>query len=365
MNVVVPRLAVCICTYQRPVLLGRLVADLLEQETRPDALIVVDGEPASGQVRGVLESSGYAGRLVYVASNHPNQPFQRYLGWRCAVQLQVEILLYFDDDIRLLERGTLAKIILPFSWTDRHVVGVTAQTISPKMEEKLARAPALLEQKQARTSALARWFGEGVRTRAGGLTASGQRVEADCAGTSYASVDCLRGRVMAFRMSALSRVNFPDDLFALAGVRAGLGEDTLISHSLLSSGELLTACEARIEHPEDELPNSYPHRAFDYGMAVAYSRRLLNDYFRWPRLPLLQDRLALARSYAGNLFLNWWRFIFHPRMHRFNYARGYTVGVWRAILRPPRAKALTPHIDWEADAQRALSSKVDLVTRHV
>ena len=358
-------LAVCICTFQRPALVGRLVADLLEQGTRPDALIVVDGDPASGQARSVLESSGFAGRLVYVASNHPNQPYQRYLGWRVAVELPADILLYFDDDIRLLERETIEKIIQPFSWMDRHVAGVTAPTFSPRSAEKLSAAPALLEQRQARTPALARWFGEGTRTPPGGLTASGHRVEADCAGNPYARVDCLRGRVMAFRMSALGRANFPDDLFAMKHVRAGLGEDTLISHSVLPSGELLTACEARIEHPDDEMPNSYPHRAYDYGIAVSYSRRLLNDYYRFPGKPLLKDRLALARSYAGNMVLNWWKFFRQPRAHRFQYARGYARGVWRAILRPPRAKILTPRIDWEADAVRALESKMELTPRHV
>ena len=361
MNVAVPRLAVCICTYQRPALLGRLVADILGQGRRPDALIVVDGDPASGQARSVLEESAGAGvRIVYQPSDHPNQPYQRYLGWRVAARESVDILLYFDDDIRLLERETVEKIILPFSWADRRVAGVTAQTLTPRLEQNLAGVPALLEQKQASTSALARRFGEGTRTRPGGLTASGHRVEADCAGTSYARVDCLRGRVMAFRMTCLSRANFPDDLFAIKHARLGMGEDTLISHSVLSSGELLTACEARIEHPDDELPNSYPHQAFDYGIATSYSRRLLNDYFRFPRPPLTRDRLALLRSYAGNLFLNWWNFFRQPRAYRLQFARGYSVGVWRAIVRPPRARTLTPHIDWEADAERALASRVNM-----
>ena len=104
MNVAVPRLAVCICTYQRLALLGRLVADLLGQGRRPDALIVVDGDPASGQARSVLEESAGAGvRIVYQPSDHPNQPYQRYLGWRVAARESVE---------RRIARARAAKISL-------------------------------------------------------------------------------------------------------------------------------------------------------------------------------------------------------------------------------------------------------------
>jgi glycosyltransferase involved in cell wall biosynthesis len=351
------KLAICICTYQRPQLLKRLISDLREQSHPFGWLIVVDGDPASGQVRSVLkEGAGF--RVIYQPSNHPNQPYQRFLGWRIAAQEKVDLLVYFDDDIRFLESDALEKIVRPFSWTGRRVAGVTANTISPNRDEKLSAAPALLEQtKKKRTPVFVEWLGDSKRTAPGGLTASGQRVPLRSDGLEYANVECLQGRVMAFRMSALERANFPDDLFAVKQVNAGMGEDTLISHGVLTRGELLLACEVLVEHPDDDLPNSYPHQSFWYGFAVAYSRRLLNDYFRFPGKPFLMDRIALCKSYLGNFILNWGCFLLRPRGFRFQYAAGYTWGVVRAFINPPRAKNLTPHIDWDADAERAIASR--------
>lgn len=348
-------LGVCICTYQRPHLLQRLIRDLQGQARPFGWLIVVDGDPASGQVRSVLgEAAGV--RVAYVPSNHPNQPYQRFLGWRLAARENVDVLVYFDDDIRFLESDALDKIIRPFFWTGRRVAGVTANTLSPRRDEKLVTAPALVAQKQTQTPAIVDWLGDGGRTPPGGLTATGQRVPPKCNGAEYVNVECLQGRIMAFRMSALERSSFPDDLFALKQIGLGMGEDTLISHGVLARGELLLACEARIEHPEDELPNSYPHQAYRYGFAVAYSRRLLNDYFRFPEKTFWRDRVSLLKSYFGNVVLNWGRFLLQPRGFRFSYAAGYTWGALKGLVRPPRAKTLTPHIDWDADADRALAA---------
>ena len=45
---------VCICTFKRPTLLSRLIDDLLKQALLPEAIIVVDGDPNSNEVKGLL-----------------------------------------------------------------------------------------------------------------------------------------------------------------------------------------------------------------------------------------------------------------------------------------------------------------------
>ena len=92
------------------------------------------------------------------------------------------------------------------------------------------------------------------------------------------------------------------------------------------------------------------------GFGTAYSRRLLNDNFRWPESPTWGDRLALVKSYCGTLLLNWSRALLSPKTHRFAYAWGYTCGAWRGLAQPPTAQRLTPTVDWAKDAQAALNA---------
>lgn len=350
------KLAVCICSYRRPHLLKRLLEDIGAQSCLPEFVIVVDGDPASGDVQKMLTGlKGLDTELFYLPSNHPNQPYQRYLGWLVAEQKDASHLLYFDDDIHFLEIDVIEKIVLPLTWKCRRVVGVTANTISPNVERKLSAAPALRGQKFQSLSWLARWLGDGAGTPPGGLTPTGMRVEPDYTENEpYLRVEWLQGRVMAFRMSVLKRSSFSDDLFALKQIRAGKGEDTLISRTALSQGELLLARDVLIEHPDDDLPNSYPYEAYRYGFAVSYSRRLLNDHYRWPQKPRLSDRISLVKSYLGNSVLSWSRFILNPRAYKFRFAAGYTLGALRGLFQPPRAKYLTPEIDWDISAEEAL-----------
>jgi hypothetical protein len=355
-------LAICICTYKRPHLLRRLMTDLTKQTCLPKCLIVVDGDPSSGCVRREMEAIrlSHPVNLFYLPSNFANQPYQRYLGWKLAKQEKTDLLLYFDDDIHLLGCTEVENILQPFSWEHRNIAGVTARTIPGKSVSKLAEAPAVLEQKQLGLPSWLRWLGESNRTKPGGLTSTGQRIEPLYSGNSFVEVEWLQGRVMAFRMSFLEPANFPKDMFALKFAGAGLGEDTLISHSVHSRGQLLLCCDILIEHPDDDLPNSYPYKAYNYGFAVSYSRRLINDYFRWPDKPFLKDRISLVTSYVGNILLGWSRFFSRPVSHRFMYAAGYTVGAAKGIIWPPRSTRLAPNVDWETEAQEALQDRVDL-----
>jgi hypothetical protein len=91
------------------------------------------------------------------------------------------------------------------------------------------------------------------------------------------------------------------------------------------------------------------------GFGVAYSRRLLNDNYRWPETPRISDRIALLKSYFGTALLEWFRALRTPKAHRFAYAWGYTVGAVKGVFSSPRASRLTPEIDWTRDAERTLA----------
>ena len=160
---------------------------------------------------------------------------------------------------------------------------------------------------------------------------------------------------MAYRMDALMEDCFTEDLFALDQVRCGLGEDTILSRRVGTRGKLLYCFDTQIEHPNEDTSKAYPTKAFKYGHAIAYSRRFMNDHYIPFGKPTFSHRFALGRSYLGNFLVNWLTALAHPRSYRFAYAAGYTVGALRGVFISPIAKNLTPQIDWQADAGRALA----------
>jgi hypothetical protein len=156
-------------------------------------------------------------------------------------------------------------------------------------------------------------------------------------------------------MDGLNSNSFSDALFAMYELRMGKGEDTVLSRRVGINGTMVMVFGLNIKHPDDDEPRAYPTQPFQFGYALAYSRRLINDCYRAPDQPKIQDRVELVKSYIGTAVLAWSGATANPRRHRFAYAAGYTLGALRGLIHKPTARNLTPKIDWRADAERALA----------
>ena len=165
---------------------------------------------------------------------------------------------------------------------------------------------------------------------------------------------------MAYRMSAIDESCFSETLFALARVGCGHGEDTLLSRRIGSRGKLHMMHQVILDHPNLDPPKAYATHAFRMAWGTAYSRRLINDDYRWPNRPIFSDRWALAKSHAGTSLIHAIAAIRRPRLHRFSYAAGYACGAVYAWIRPPDARHLAPGIRWRDDAAAALGSMIHL-----
>ena len=345
-------LAVCIPTYKRSHLLELLISDLLRQTRCPDHLILVDGDPESGNVKRMLAALDAPVPISYVPSNHGNLAYQRYLGWRVAANSGASILVYFDDDERLMQSNVLELLTLPLG--QAAVVGVGCHIRFGENSDGTDAAVARGNRKQ---SVLVKMLGSGRKELPGRLTPSGHRVSPTDDGSDYIEVDWLRGGVMAYWMAAISQESFSDDLFALDHVRCGLGEDTILSRRIGASGKLLYTFRTVVDHPNADKPKSYPHEGRRYAYSATYSRRFLNDHYRVYAAPTASDRWNLVKSYAGNLLLVWMRVLKEPSKLNFALARGTTLGAIHGVTRPPTAKQLTPDINWWADAESAFNDK--------
>jgi glycosyltransferase involved in cell wall biosynthesis len=353
-------LAVCIPTYRRPHLLQMLLGDLDLQTVAIDRLIVVDGDPSSGSVLKTLERQPcVASEVLYVASNHANLPFQRYLGWRAAHG--AALLLYLDDDLRLLSAAGIETLIRPLRALRGRVVGTTAEFVAPPGEAQGSRRSPRGPGNHIPWRRLLGRLGSSHRIPTGGVSPAGHRRPVAFRGKPYEIVGGLRGGAMAYRMSAITEDCFSDALFAMGEHGWGLGEDTLLSRNIGSRGILLTAQRAGIVHPHGHEPVACRSDAFGRGYATAYSRRLLNDHFRGSEPPRWSDRLALIKSYAANVAMNWIGAAGRRRDHgAAAFAAGYSFGAMRGLLQAPSSRHLTPGIDWFADAEAALAETREL-----
>jgi glycosyltransferase involved in cell wall biosynthesis len=348
------KLALCIPTFKRAYLLRLLLDDVAAQTVRPDKLVVVDGDPASGEVRDVLAQHlpHAPWSVVYLPSNHANLAYQRYLGFLATGDH--ELLLYLDDDLRISDAAALEQLVVPLLQPNSTYVAGTARIRYPaELGQAEGAVRDRIEDSRRGPGLLTRWLGASHSTHPGGLTAVGNRI-APNASSRYADVEWLRGGVMVFRTEILSDEFFSDDLFALTHAGCGLGEDTFLGRRALSRGKVFMANEVVVDHPNADAPKAYPIDACRMGYATAYSRRFINDTYRGFGAPSIQDRWSLVRGLAGGSLLSIMRAVRSANRRRAAYAAGYLFGAVNAFARPPRAARLTPHIRWRSDALSAL-----------
>jgi len=227
-SMVDPGLVVAIPTYRRASLLSDLLGDLLQQSVQPESLVVVDGDPSSGEVRTMLEMHDISKNVPtwLIPSNHANLPYQRYLGWLSGVRLGAEVVGFLDDDLRITKGSILQKLLQPFdrpSSGGHAAAGVTA--------EIQVGGGAGDADKPVKIVSYERYAGD--------ITAGGHRYPLPAKSEGeWTPVRWFRGRVIFLRMDALDASIFFFFLFAMYEKRVGKGEDSVLG---LGEGRLHTA----------------------------------------------------------------------------------------------------------------------------
>lgn len=354
-------LGLCICTYKRPRLLKLLLEDCARQSTNPSNVYIIDGDSSSNDVLDMLYFQKWPNtwHVHYLKSNHGNQTYQRYLGYRLASTDGMRILLFLDDDLRIHDERSIENMVKPFYSEENHAVAITGNLIFP--EKKSDNKEVTLDDFRkglGSGSFFINFLGESRRYPPGSLTPSGKRVMYGEDSEHYHQVEWLRGGAIAFDMSYLSEKILSEDIFAMNHLRMGLCEDLVISRKMLAYGNLYVAEEGVFLHPNDDSPKAYSSKAYNFGFASAYSRRWLNDNYRGFNKPKFSDRVSLIRQYIVSSFLSLFAAIRYLRSERFSFAFGYIAGAIMGLIRTPTAKNLTPEIDWWKDAEEALSKAI-------
>ena len=321
-------LDVIITTYNRPLSVARLVAEVQACAPCPARIIVVDSSDDEN-VALLVESA----RVSYIRARHKNQPYQRYVGLLASGS---ETVVMLDDDLVVKDFSFLG--LLGESVERDGIVGSGVAFSSEGVE-----APSLFP------SSFGCIRGPLVRIR-NGLRKPISAGTIDPAGRSGGmpsadgEVQYFPGAVMCFRREVALRL-FDERLFSLFEARLGMGEDKAISMRATRFGKLYWCSRRCLEHPPAHT-STYADDPVAFLRKVLVSRYFLASVYgeargRGRSSVMRHFLLELARMLGSGLL----------RGRLFAVIRS-VVGALRVVLTTSlTAAALAPGVDFWSDAE--------------
>lgn len=332
-----------ITTYNRPESVLRLVKEAQSCNPAPRQVIVIDSSDAPNETLQTMVG------VLYVRSSHKNQPYQRLLG---AYTSGSDILVYFDDDLEIVESSIFATILAPFRQED--IVGSSvAFAYHGKHNENLIN--------NTQYGPLLGWLWSftGVPNPTTGkahrLGVVGQKP--DIAG----SIQTFNGANMAFKRAIVPYI-IPDDLLSMAELRLQSGEDKVISMLASVHGRLWYNPDIYLRHPPNE--STYFQNIRSFTAKVTYSRLYLSRiyaqvfYKSWRQEVLLYYWFTSWRVLIALIFM-----LIGPNQGRKDKFFGTLDGLWLALNLPQKAEKLTPEINWEVEIQKDLINATNATGR--
>ncbi len=319
---------VVITTYNRPDEVHRLTAQILECESKPGWIIVVDSSDIQNEELANNPS------VLYIRSSHKNQPYQRLLG---AMASKADVVVFLDDDLVITNSNIFTLLMAPLQ--DREIVGssVAFQYIqSSHYNSSYHQNSLMIKLILSITGVPSPSQGTVSRLGVVGL----KPLQSGC-------VQTFHGAVMAFRKEVFLS-NLPISLFALYEVKLGKGEDKIISMINSKSGRLFFNPEVCLLHPEND--SSYLDTDFGFNVRVTYSRLYHSKVYAecyskkfWVEVILFHYYTLWRWLIAG------FKCLLNPSRPKWQKFAGITYGWWLSVILRQRPESLTPGIDWESE----------------
>ncbi|HMQ48400.1 MAG TPA: glycosyltransferase [Saprospiraceae bacterium] len=250
---------VIITTYNRQENILAFVRSILQcTPPLPRRIIVVDTSNFYNDELKALD------RVTYVRSNeqHQNQPYKRLVG---ALIADSPVIVFFDDDLELLDPAIFTKLIPAFEKAD--VVGAT---IGLKREDHQADPDSI---KATGWGKLLYWLSGKPAPKPGKMSFAGFTGPLP-EKASY--TETLRGPIMAFRRDVF--LNCPDNnLLALFDKRLVIPEDKLLSLKAQQYGKLWYIPDVVLRHPPNA--STYFINQADHTKRMHLSRYVVNKAY--------------------------------------------------------------------------------------
>ena len=259
---------VIIATYNRKKSLNTLVRQILSCSQLPEQIIIVDSSKFKNE-----EVQNFD-RVKYVHSNHTNQPYQRYIGY---INSNNDILVYFDDDMRILDKQCFTKILSIYE--NNGVVGVQPNFSYKNdfFDNKIPKSKIRGLYKKFHIYNVLKILSGNPDINDGKFWFSGLRGLKPKNGRP---IEWFNGPVFSVNKQFLYN-NFNFNLFDLYEKRVGKAEDAILGFTTSRLGNIIYIEDKMFFH-EDNNDSVYSADLISFGDRVAFSRLYLS--FEYARL---------------------------------------------------------------------------------
>jgi len=309
---------VIIATYNRKQSLDILVRQILNCTTLPENIIIVD---SSNDENLEIQKINL---VKYIYTSYGNQPYQRYLGY---LEAKEDILIYFDDDMRVIDNKCFEKIIASYNVKD--VVGV-----QPNFTYGHEFFDHQMPKSKVRQLAKKNKFFNYFKKLSGHPSIEdGKFYLAGLRGSKPANrepMEWFNGPVFSARKKYLYN-NFNFNLFKLYEQKTGKAEDAILGFTLSQQGSIVYLDDEIFYH-DDQGDSTYSVNFTSYGKRVAYSRLYLSfEFARLSNTSMLVAFLHYNVYILGRLTAMLINQILGIEKSRFQIMFGYLSGYFKAL----------------------------------
>ena len=332
---------VIIATFNRKESLAILVSQILKCSKLPENIIIVDSS-------AITDRDIQSINLVkYLKSSHANQPYQRYIGY---LESSNDILVYFDDDMRIVDKQCFEKILALYD--GENVVGVQPNFVYKHdfFDVKTPKSKIRQLAKKYRFFKLLKILSGNPDVKDGRFWLAGIRGRKPDNGQT---LEWFNGPVFSAKKQYLYK-NFNFNLFDLYENRIGKAEDAILGFTLSRLGDIVYLKDELFYH-DDQNDSTYSIDFISFGMRVAYSRLYLS--FEYVRL-LNQLKLLAFLHFNLYIFGRIMGMIINQILSydsdRNKIMRGYLKGYIKALLNTRKIMSYTAKPNLRVDLNKGL-----------
>jgi|TARA_B110000008_G_scaffold273359_1_gene307499 glycosyltransferase involved in cell wall biosynthesis len=339
---------VIIATYNRKDSLHTLVNQIHQCTQLPENIIIVDSSNT--------ENNNIKGQHLvnYIQSKHKNQAYQRYLGFLLSKN---DILVYFDDDMRILDHKCFTKIISTYK--NENIIGVQPNFSYENLffDKKMPISKTRSLAKKNKFFHFFKTLSGNPDLNAGAFGFSGIRGSKP---KNNETLEWFNGPVFSAKKKFLYN-NFNFNLFTFYEDKIGKSEDSVLGFTLSKFGEIVYIDELLFKH-DDQNDSSYAVDFVSHSTRVAYSRLYLSfEYARQSKISLVKAFLHFNLHILGRITSMILNQLIDFKLSRIHILKGYFKGYIKALMDLKKLKNFDSGLNWNKEAVNEIN--LDIKTK--
>lgn len=341
---------VIIATYNRKESLNTLVNQILCCSKLPENIIIVD---SSEMIDQDIKSLSL---VKYIKSTHKNQPYQRYIGYLLS---NSEILVYLDDDMRVIDKECFDKILELYC--NEKIVGVQPNFLYEHnfFDHKMPKSKTRELAKKNMIFKFLKILSGNFEQTDGKLWLAGIRGNKP---KNKKRIEWFNGPIFSVKKSFIY-LNFNFSLFRLYERKIGKAEDAILGFTVSQSGDIVYLDQKLFSH-DDQDDSMYSLNYFYHALRVAHSRLYLSlEYSRLTKTSMILAVLHFNIFVIGRIISLTLNQFIDYKSDRNKILFGYIGGYLKAIFEIKKLSFFENEFYWKAEAKKEIKTNSKLIKK--